>query len=78
MSREDADTLGIQSGEPVVLSNDLGSLRGRCKLAPLRPGNVQAYWPEANHMIRRGVLDPACEMPDYNALVRVERGAGGR
>lgn len=74
MSAEDASALGIRPGDPVIVSNDLGSLRGRCRLAPLRPGNVQAYWPEANHMIRRGVLDPACEMPDYNSVVRIERG----
>ena len=77
ISPEDARALALQAGESVVLSNELGSLRGRCKLAPLRPGNVQAYWPEANHMIRRGVVDPTCEMPDYNALVRVERGGSG-
>jgi hypothetical protein len=23
-------------------------------------------------LIRRGVLDPACEMPDYNAFVEIE------
>jgi len=33
---------------------------------------VQIYWPEGNVLIRRGVIDPACEMPDYNALVRIE------
>jgi len=23
-------------------------------------------------LIRRGIVDPQCEMPDYNALVRIE------
>jgi len=23
-------------------------------------------------LIRRGIVDPACEMPDYNALVHIE------
>jgi len=40
-------------------------------IAPIRPRNVQIYWPEGNVLIRRGVVDPQCEMPDYNALVRI-------
>ncbi len=72
MSPEDARDLGLAEGAAVALSNELGSFRGRVKLVPLRPGNIQMYWPESNHLIHRGIVDPACEMPDYNALVRVE------
>ncbi len=71
MSAEDAAALGVREGDPVVVANHVGSMEGRCKVVPLRPGNVQAYWPEANAIIRRGVTDPACEMPDYNALVEI-------
>jgi len=62
----------MQEGDPVAVSNDLGSYHGTVRFAPIRPRNVQIYWPEGNVLIRRGVLDPACEMPDYNALVRIE------
>jgi molybdopterin-dependent oxidoreductase alpha subunit len=72
MAAEDATTLGLHEGDSVIVSNELGSLVRRIRLAPIRPRNLQVYWPEANVLIRRGIVDPACEMPDYNALVRVE------
>ena len=75
MSPEDAEALKLREGDPVLLSNDLGSFRGSCRIVPIRPRNVQVYWPEANHLIRRGITDPACEMPDYNAIVRIEAAA---
>ena len=72
MAAADANSLGVREGDEVLLSNDLGSYRGHIRLAPIRPRNVQIYWPEANVIIRRGIVDPHCEMPDYNALVRIE------
>jgi len=72
MSAEDAKALGVAEREDVLISNDVGSYRGRVRIAPIRPRNVQIYWPEGNVLIRRGIVDPQCEMPDYNALVRIE------
>jgi molybdopterin-dependent oxidoreductase alpha subunit len=72
MSAEDATALSVQQGDEVLVSNDLGSYRGQARIAPIRPRNVQIYWPEGNILIRRGIVDPQCEMPDYNALVRIE------
>ena len=40
--------------------------------APLRPGNVQVFFPEGNVLLRGGRRDPASGVPDYNALVTVE------
>ena len=71
MSPDDAANLGLREGDAIVLTNAVGSFHGRVKLAPLRPGNLQVYWPESNVLIRRGVVDPVCEMPDYNALVQI-------
>ncbi len=71
MSAEDAKELGVADRDEVLISNDLGSYRGQVHIAPIRPRNVQIYWPEGNVLIRRGVIDPQCEMPDYNALVRI-------
>src|SRR5437667_134387 len=71
MSTEDAKTLGVADGDEVLLSNPLGSYRGRVHVAPIRPRNVQIYWPEGNVLIPRGVVDPRCEMPDSNALVTI-------
>ena len=71
VSREDADAIGVREGEEVLLSNEVGSYRGRCRIVSIRPRNVQIYWPEGNALIRRGVVDPQCEIPDYNALVQI-------
>src|SRR6267378_4054453 len=78
MGKEDAAALGVQTGDEVIVSNAIGSYRGRVRFAPIRPRNVQIYWPEGNVLIRRGVLDPACEMPDYNAFVEIEAVRGPR
>jgi molybdopterin-dependent oxidoreductase alpha subunit len=72
ISPEDARALGLEEGDPMVVTNDVGSFRGRCRIVPLRPRNLEMYWPESNVLIRRGVVDPSCEQPDFNALVRIE------
>jgi molybdopterin-dependent oxidoreductase alpha subunit len=66
---EDAAALGVAEGERILLRSKTGELRGRVKLMPIRRGNVQAHWPEANVLIERGVRDPQSGIPDYNALV---------
>ncbi len=73
MNETDAARLGIADGDSILLSNELGELRGRCRFAPIAPGNVQVHWPEGNVLVKRGVCDPECGIPDYNALVDVER-----
>jgi anaerobic selenocysteine-containing dehydrogenase len=73
MSEQDAVTLGVESGQRVTLVNDIGRFDGRVFLAPITPGNLQIMWPEGNVIIRRGIVDPSGGVPDYNALVRVER-----
>jgi hypothetical protein len=37
----------------------------------MRPGNVQVHSPESQVLIRRGVRDPECGIPDYNAIVEI-------
>jgi predicted molibdopterin-dependent oxidoreductase YjgC len=71
MSQADAERLGLREGDPVLLTSEVGQLPGRCKIAPIKPGNVQVHWPEGNVLIRRGVCDPVCGIPDYNAIVQV-------
>ncbi|HET8676682.1 MAG TPA: molybdopterin dinucleotide binding domain-containing protein, partial [Blastocatellia bacterium] len=72
MNAADVKRLGLGEGDRVVLSSATGDLRGRCKVAPIAPGNVQVHWPEGNVLIERGVSDPECGIPDYNALVKVK------
>ena len=71
MSQEDANRLGLKGGDRVLLTNDVGKMAARVKIAALRPGNLQIHWPEGNVLIRRGVQDPISMVPDYNAVVEV-------
>ncbi len=73
MNPEDAASLHVAGGDQVALVNDVGRFEGRVFLAPIARGNLQAHFPEANVIIRRGVADPVGGVPDYNAVVRVER-----
>ena len=73
MNEADASTLGVREGDWVVLRSPVGSLRCRVRHAPIRARNLQVHWPEGNAIIRRGRVDPACGIPDYNCVVRVER-----
>jgi len=72
MAPEDAQRLGVSEGERVVVRSDVGTLECRVKIVAIRPRNVQVHWPEGNVLIRRGFVDPACGIPDYNAVVRIE------
>jgi anaerobic selenocysteine-containing dehydrogenase len=73
LSAADAGRLGLREGEAIVLRNETGELRGRCRIASIAPGNVQVHWPEGNVLLRRGACDPECGIPDYNAVVEIER-----
>lgn len=73
MNAADAQRLGFQEGAAVRLHNESGELRGRCCVAPIAPGNVQVHWPEGNILLKRGVCDPECGIPDFNATVEIER-----
>src|SRR5207237_525119 len=71
MSSSDAQALGLREGDPIVVKNDVGTLRGRCHIAAMRPGNVELYWPEGNVLIPRGIIEPGSRIPDYNAMVQI-------
>jgi molybdopterin-dependent oxidoreductase alpha subunit len=72
VSPEDAGRLGLREGDPVLLRSDRGEMRARVKVAPIRPGNLQVFFPEGNVLIDPGVRDPESGIPDYNAVVRLE------
>jgi predicted molibdopterin-dependent oxidoreductase YjgC len=74
MSKEDAERLGLCNGDSITLRNPLGELRGRVKIDRIKPGCLQAHWPEANVIIPAGRLD-ASGIPDYNTVVEVVRPA---
>ena len=73
MNEADAARLGVAEGDSILVRGEAGELKGRCRFAPIAPGNVQVHWPEGNVLVRRGVCDPECGIPDYNSLVEIER-----
>jgi molybdopterin-dependent oxidoreductase alpha subunit len=70
MSSEDATRLSLHTGDAITLRNELGEYRGRVKIDRIKPGCLQAHWPEVNVIIPAGRLDPS-GVPDYNAVVEV-------
>jgi anaerobic selenocysteine-containing dehydrogenase len=73
MSGDDARQLGLEHGDPVLLTNEFGEFRGRVCVAPMRPGNLEVHWPEGEVLIDRRRRSPQAGIPDYNAIVRAER-----
>ncbi|MFB2973087.1 molybdopterin-dependent oxidoreductase [Aerosakkonema sp. BLCC-F183] len=73
MSGEDAEKLGLKDGDAVVLKNDLGELRGKVYIATVKPGNLQVHWPEGNVLLDKKKRSPASGIPDYNAIVHLEK-----
>jgi anaerobic selenocysteine-containing dehydrogenase len=71
MSQVDAARLNLQDGDRVLVKNELGEFKGKIKIAPLRPRNLQMHWPEANVLLNADIMDRAAGVPDYNALVEV-------
>jgi predicted molibdopterin-dependent oxidoreductase YjgC len=73
MNAEDAAQLELASQESIALTNEMGRFEGRVFLAPIARGNLQIHWPEGNVIVRRGVVEPAGGVPDYNARAKVEK-----
>ena len=73
MNPADARALGLRERQRIALVNDVGRFEGRVRLARIAPGNLQIHWPEGNVILRRGVVDAAGGVPDYNTQARVER-----
>jgi len=41
------------------------------KVSAMRPGNVEAFFPEANVLLPGGRRDEASGVPDYNTVVEI-------
>ena len=57
--------LGLAAGDPVVVRSEAGELNGRAFAGAVAPGTVMMFWPEANVLVPRGVVDEACGIPAY-------------
>lgn len=73
MAEADAAKLGLREGDEILLRSPVGTFRGRCRPAPMKERNLQVFWPEANPLIRHDVVEPQCGIPDFTAVVTVER-----
>jgi anaerobic selenocysteine-containing dehydrogenase len=73
ISGQDADRLGLASGERVRLRSPTGSLVARIRLDRIKPGNLEVHWPEGNVLLSAEEIDIVSREPDYNARVRLER-----
>lgn len=72
ISGADLAKLGFRDGDRARLVSETGAMPCTLRKAEIRPGVLQAYWPECNVVIARR-LDPRCEGPDYNATVTIQR-----
>jgi predicted molibdopterin-dependent oxidoreductase YjgC len=71
VSHADAARLHLSDGDPIRLRNAHGTFDGVARVDDVKPGHLQAYWPEINHLIAR-CWDPISEEPDYNTIVSIE------
>jgi molybdopterin-dependent oxidoreductase alpha subunit len=71
----DAAGLGVAAGERVRLRSTTGAYEGTVTFARLPARTLQVHWPEGNVLIDGGAAhrEPASKVPDYNAVVTVER-----
>jgi len=71
MAAADAERLGLAEGDAITLRSAVGQLAGRVRIAAMKERNLQVFWPEANPLIRRDVVEPQCGIPDFTAVVEV-------
>ena len=75
MDAADAESLGLEAGDRIVLRSDTGSMEGRVRLAKLPARTLQVHWPEGQVLIPSGPdhREPGSQVPDYNAVVTVTK-----
>ncbi|HEY8547964.1 MAG TPA: FdhF/YdeP family oxidoreductase [Acidimicrobiales bacterium] len=71
----DAAALGVADGDRVRLTSATGTFDGTAKLVRLPARTLQVHWPEGNVLIPAGPghREPGSKVPDYNAVVTLER-----
>lgn len=75
MAPEDAARLGLEEGERAVVETQAGRLEVTVSLAPIRPGNLAMYYPEANVLVPRR-LDPRSKTPAFKSVAATVRPMG--
>lgn len=75
LDEHDARTIGIGPGDRVRLTSATGSFEGSARLVRLAHRSVQVHWPEGNVLLGGSPheREPQSRIPDYNAVVTIER-----
>ncbi|MBI2435465.1 MAG: FdhF/YdeP family oxidoreductase [Candidatus Hydrogenedentes bacterium] len=73
MNPEDAQQLDLCDADPVLLRNEHGAFHGHIQTAPVKAGNLQVHWPEGNTLLDRRRRAEGAGVPDYNAVVHLEK-----
>ncbi len=70
MHADDGERRGIADGDRIVVESPVTSLELRARFGPIKPGNVEAHWPECMELLPWS-LDPDSGEPEYGVRVRV-------
>jgi molybdopterin-dependent oxidoreductase alpha subunit len=73
IDHRDAKALNVAEGDLVLLRSDIGSMKARVKIVALASRSIQVHWPEGNVLIDAGINKDASRIPDYNAVVTIEK-----
>ncbi len=73
ISTVDAEKLGLKDGDAVTVRSSFGAYSGRVFISRVKPGNLQVHWPEGNGLLDAHKRSKESHVPDYNALVTLEK-----
>lgn len=69
----DVEGLALKPGDRVRLASETGELIGFIQPAPVKARNLQVHWPEGEVLIGRSRRSPEAGIPDFNAIVTLEK-----
>jgi molybdopterin-dependent oxidoreductase alpha subunit len=73
IDRRDAATIDVSHGDRVVIRSATGTMKGTAHVVDLPRRSLQVHWPEGNVLIDAGLNEDASRIPDYNAIVTIEK-----
>jgi molybdopterin-dependent oxidoreductase alpha subunit len=73
IDRRDAAAIRVLHGDKVVLRSATGTMTGTAHVVDLPRRSLQVHWPEGNVLIDAGLNEDASRIPDYNAIVTIEK-----
>jgi predicted molibdopterin-dependent oxidoreductase YjgC len=73
IDRRDADAIAVSHGDKVLLRSATGTMTGTAHVVDLPRRSLQVHWPEGNVLIDAGLNEDVSRIPDYNAIVTIEK-----